>query len=413
MIYPLQKQEAGVVDFIILCLIYWLIFFDLFISVVGGGASVLLGLFLIALCYPSSLISFSFSDFKSELFFLYSISIYVLLRSIFSEEMDFFISFSKIVIVMASSYVLTSYVIKRFGSYFYIKILIFIFILQSFSPVLYLLIDSYKDFLTHIQAPDISGRDIHGRGVLSLRKSFVSGAGGFFGMSVLLGFFIYILTYFYVTKRIGFLLFFLTSLIVSLAAVIAGRTAVIFIFFSVLTVLWYATLVTRFVIFCALSVFVLILFFLLYYTQTLEWIAAQSILFQWMLEPLVNMMRSGAFSSTSTDVLHTMWFIPDNVDTVFIGDGRYISDDGLYYGGTDVGFLRQMLFGGLPLVAMVIAFSFIITKCMPLFYRVGLLILLFIVHAKGNVILGAPMTMALLASFSVFLLHDKKYGVHV
>lgn len=413
MIYSVKRQEAGAFDFIGLCLIYWLILFDLFIPVVGGGASVLVGLFLIVLFYPSALISFSVSDFKTELFFLYFISIYVLLRCFFSGEMDFFISFSKVVVIMVSTYVLTSYVIKAFGSSFYIKILIFVFMLQGLSPALYLLVDSYRDFLVYIQAPDILGRDIHDRGVLSLRKSFVSGAGGFFGMSVLLGFFVYVVTYFYITKRIGILLFILLSLVLSSAAVIAGRTAAIFVFFSGLTVLYYAALITRFVLFCALSMFMLVLFLLLYHTNALEWLVDQSILFQWMLEPLLNMMRSGQFESASTDVLHTMWFIPDNLSTFLFGDGRYISDEGLYYGGTDVGFMRQMLFGGLPLIAMIIVFSFIITKDMPFAYRLFFLMLLFIVHAKGNVILGAPMTMALLASFSVYLQYEKKYGSHV
>jgi hypothetical protein len=68
----------------------------------------------------------------------------------------------------------------------------------------------------------------------------------------------------------------------------------------------------------------------------------------WQLEPYLNLLLLGSFESASSDELLRMHFVPQ-FPTLLYGDFRYMSADGwLYYMNTDVGYLRLILFFGLP-----------------------------------------------------------------
>lgn len=64
-----------------------------------------------------------------------------------------------------------------------------------------------------------------------------------------------------------------------------------------------------------------------------------------------NYIENDDFSTSSTNTLMTMYFLPD-LKTVLIGDGRYVSIDGGYYMGSDSGYMRPVLLAGLPLLAI-------------------------------------------------------------
>lgn len=69
----------------------------------------------------------------------------------------------------------------------------------------------------------------------------------------------------------------------------------------------------------------------------------------WLLEPVFNFIENGKFESASTNSLGNMYknFSPSD-KTLAIGDGYWIGLDGKgYYGKTDVGFMRNILFGGI------------------------------------------------------------------
>lgn len=65
----------------------------------------------------------------------------------------------------------------------------------------------------------------------------------------------------------------------------------------------------------------------------------------WMFEPFINFVEKGKLSSASSDGLKTM-YIKISQDTFLFGDGYY-QPKGSYYRGTDVGFLRPLLFWGI------------------------------------------------------------------
>lgn len=69
--------------------------------------------------------------------------------------------------------------------------------------------------------------------------------------------------------------------------------------------------------------------------------------YNWMMEPILSILETGTIETSSTDTLWSMWFIPD-VKTFLFGDGYYTNPvTGSYYMGTDVGYIRPILFFGI------------------------------------------------------------------
>ncbi|MEH6388824.1 MAG: hypothetical protein V7772_13225 [Pseudomonas profundi] len=396
-------DKANFARFFLALVVLWLVFFDLYISFIGAGASVVFALILMSLLFPSSFRFFRIDKaFMAPGVIAFAMYFYILNRSIFSGDYSYLVSFTKVLLTIAVSIHITNFLVKKYGPDFYVKLLILAFLLQSLSPWLYLFFDSFKDLVMAVQAPDVLGRDIHGRGTMALRKSFFSGAGGFFGMSTVMGFFLLVLTFFYIAKRINFSLYAFVFSFVCAAALIAGRSSIVFVVASMAVLLFYKGFIGKVVIFCFLSFLSAISSLLILNEGFTNHLADNFVFMRWMLEPILNLQMGEGVSSVSTNVWSEMWVVPE-LKTVLWGDGFYTSAEGLYYGGSDVGYMRQIFFGGLPMVVMSILFVLYITAEYPFFYRLIIMLALLTMHAKGNVILGAPMTMALLSSFSVYV----------
>ena len=67
----------------------------------------------------------------------------------------------------------------------------------------------------------------------------------------------------------------------------------------------------------------------------------------WLLEPVFNFINTGKFESASTNDLGKFYddFNPSD-KTLFIGDGYWTNANGGYYGHTDVGWMRNIYYGG-------------------------------------------------------------------
>ncbi|GAB2479902.1 hypothetical protein GCM10008929_01950 [Alkalibacterium psychrotolerans] len=135
----------------------------------------------------------------------------------------------------------------------------------------------------------------------------------------------------------------------------------------------------------------ILLFFILTvlseYNDTLaEW-------YSWVVTPIQNLVTTGSFNVGSTDHLWSMYFVPE-LRTLLLGDGFYTNlQTGTYYMRVDVGFLRPVLFGGLP--------QLIISYLVPLIMTIGvglmrkenrflaflIILTLFIFEVKGEVVI--------------------------
>lgn len=67
--------------------------------------------------------------------------------------------------------------------------------------------------------------------------------------------------------------------------------------------------------------------------------------YNWYFSVINNFMETGKFTTGSLESMYRMYFIPA-LETVAVGDGRYM-EGSLYYKGTDIGWLRPVLYYGL------------------------------------------------------------------
>lgn len=143
-------------------------------------------------------------------------------------------------------------------------------------------------------------------------------------------------------------------LLILFIGVISGRT---FFIFSILTIMLYFK--RRYI--PVLVVFIAIVLFLAKFYPENRYIAHA-------LEPVINLLSNTGNSidslsdiSSSTDTLvQKHLFIPE-VKQLIIGDGYYFTEDKRYYGGSDSGFIRQVLYGGVgySLVCLIFTWYFV------------------------------------------------------
>lgn len=114
--------------------------------------------------------------------------------------------------------------------------------------------------------------------------------------------------------------------------------------------------------------------------------------YSWMMQPFVSLIESGRIETSSTDALWEMWFIPDD-STILFGDGFYTSPlNGRYYMGTDVGFLRPLLFFGstfmttIYIVPATLSIGIASKNRLNKFFAFLTLITLFIFEIKAEVV---------------------------
>lgn len=71
-------------------------------------------------------------------------------------------------------------------------------------------------------------------------------------------------------------------------------------------------------------------------------------LYNWAMTPFINLFTTGHFNNYSVDNLTQKMIFMPSTDTLIHGDGMHMQN-GHYYMNTDSGFMRQILFWGLPM----------------------------------------------------------------
>ncbi|WGE55309.1 hypothetical protein NYR70_01120 [Actinobacillus equuli subsp. equuli] len=132
-------------------------------------------------------------------------------------------------------------------------------------------------------------------------------------------------------------------LLILFIGVISGRT---FFTFSVLSILLYFK--WRYVPY--LLLFVAIVLGLAIYLPEHPYVAHA-------LEPVINILSGADRVSSSTDTLMNKHLFLPEIKQILMGDGYYYTPELHYYGGSDSGFIRQTLYGGLGYVFVCFAFT--------------------------------------------------------
>jgi len=115
-------------------------------------------------------------------------------------------------------------------------------------------------------------------------------------------------------------------------------------------------------------------------------------LLPWAFEFYYNYIETGEFSTSSSDQLSESHYYELSDKTIVFGDGKYVRDDGFYYGLTDAGYMRQTLYFGVIgiLIFAILYIRIAIINFTRLSVNYNYIIpsytlLMFVAHYKGDV----------------------------
>ena len=223
-----------------------------------------------------------------------------------------------------------------------IKLLIGIFVAQSFIIITAFLIPSALTFVRQFQYEDIMAIADRYLNYGTFRGLALSG-DQFHGLTVSFGFAALFTIKEYVdTNEVKWILIFLLLFATNM---FVGRTGFIGFILAFLYLLWCnkGTIRMSFKI-CIVSILVVTLLYSIMPASIKQTI--DDSVFRYAFQLFYNYQESGRFETTATDRVAEMWHEGFGLDTFIFGDGRFANADGSYYRHVDVGYLRQLFYGG-------------------------------------------------------------------
>ncbi|OOF62332.1 hypothetical protein [Rodentibacter pneumotropicus] len=136
------------------------------------------------------------------------------------------------------------------------------------------------------------------------------------------------------------------------------------------------------------------------------------------LEPVINLLHGAGFASSSTDTLVKDHLFMPTLKQFISGDGMYMTgqlDVGRYYGNTDSGFLRQILYGGVvyALVCFFVTFYFVRKVALNWFdgswkFILSAFVILAVCNIKADTFAFPGIMFVMLMFLSLFGVHGKQ-----
>lgn len=366
-------------------IVLFLLLFDLAIPPFGVFGSAWLAILL--LLPQFIMLNNKFYIFKKykNLIFLYLVGFFYVVLIITvngAVDISYIFSFLKSSVVMLASLIFLSIYRKENIA----KLLVFAFFINS---LICLLVGTFGEkVLPYILYFKHSGDEMVD--YIVYRVSSLSGSG-YFGISAPYSLCVAFLGYYLPFSKSNKLFLLFAFISISLAAVLSGRTGFIGVFLALLFISYYKPKMLIPVLFVVLGGGVFLL--------NSEFIDAYR---DWLFEFFVD--SSGNISSDKNPLsfLNKMSFIPE-ASTLIFGDGQYVTADGHYYGRTDLGYMRFLLFGGIPFTIISILLVIILSRIsndFSYFFVVGIACL--ILHLKGVVLFNN----AAITSFIILISHN-------
>lgn len=264
---------------------------------------------------------------------------------LFKQSIDlYFHLFSSLFIVLLC--------IWRFGKEFtFVKVLdliVFVFVIQSIISLLFFISSElFNLYLSFLKEETNQGMLIRTN---VITKRFIGFGTAFFSGVVKYGCAILILSilpyckgsYFYKNR----FAFFLVTAIITISGIMMGRFFFLAIFLAILLAITVDKKnLFRFVY---LGLPLLFIISLLFYIAGVQLLGAErfEIVFKFIFEFWLNYIDTGTLSTSSSDKTLSMYLFPDNLKTWVWGDGRMFNNEGGYYMGTDVGYIRLLFYFG-------------------------------------------------------------------
>lgn len=288
------------------------------------------------------------------------------------------------------------------------------FLLQTISIFIALVVPEYKEFVRMLQPDSFRKMDSYRGGIRTLTIA----SSGFFGLGITYGLLYILYVKYLLDNRISSTLSYVVYILFCISTFFIARTGFIGMFISIVMLLFYSRDIKRLFLLFLKVLFALVLLFFM----VLIFIDNETInLFYKFVMPFAFEMfvsKGGSFETTSTNTLIHMWHVGLNWDSLLVGTGRYVNSDGSYYMHTDVGYIRNILFGGVPYFLILLfhqiylTFSFLKFSCMDYIKQNVFLFILIsymlILHLKGEVVGFALAFLSLLYFYLIPMFYYRK-----
>jgi len=244
------------------------------------------------------------------------------------------------------------------------KLFVSVVFIQSVIAVLMFVIPSFYDLMTSIQVIPIDEAEK----MSSLSEMRIIGFGSqYFGAGITNGLALIIMAYLIRIGEYDSAMLKASAIFLFIFAVGIGMARTTFIGFGISILLFLPcsgllnfnlTLVRRNVMLLLSVSALMLLTFIFSGVLFPTIISSVTPLFNFALEMFLNYFETGSLTTESTSQLAAMYIWPENMYTYLIGDGLYSADNGLYYMGTDVGYLRLLFYFGVLGVMLFLTLQF-------------------------------------------------------
>lgn len=290
--------------------------------------------------------------------------------------------------IKTTSIVLASLLyLVTFGDKNILKNIFIVFFINALICLFFGTFPNYKFLLNFFQYPTVFGTT-EIIGFNEYRNAFLAGSG-YFGISSLYAIVFPIALYYVSISKDVFS--YLKLFFIMLSGVLAGRVALVCYFITVV----YFSIVKR--KFNSLFYFAFFVFCGGIIIQNFE---EFSLVNSWISELFLG---DSVNESNTIIQLQDMFYFPSEMTLIF-GDGKYKTEVGGYYGGTDVGYMRNILFGGVFFYILMFLDFLTVFRGVWNFSIVYILIFLsMFLHFKGVFIFNNPGFFPIMLSISYYL----------
>lgn len=223
---------------------------------------------------------------------------------------------------------------------------ILVVIIQSFIAILFYLFPAFQNICYKI-FPLTEKEMSTAEGTIGFR--FLGLGSCFFGAGVIHGFALLTMGYLYIADKVkSKTTWILSYLLILFAGLMFARTTVIGFGLSLLLIFSWKPFSKKTIkrnlvfILCFFAIMGIAIILLVKYVD-------ESLL-RFAFEFFYNYNETGSFESASTNQLQEMYGLPTELWTYIVGDGLYNLKSGGYYMSTDVGYMRLLYYGGIPMI---------------------------------------------------------------
>jgi hypothetical protein len=313
--------------------------------------------------------------------------IYSYIRSFLSKDYSFLnqnIFF--LIEYFFGSCVLATILIRFYNFGTLIKLIYYSILLQSFIIFSMILSSKIYRLFINLYSPKIRDYSIE------LNERYLGFRGfGFsssitYDLGVLLSLGLFLGYYLYKEKLISFKFHLFGIVILMVSSTIVARTSFVVIIVFLIMIYYKRIFKIK-----SISFLLLISLFLFFNKNQLFNLISSNGYTKFIFELLINYETYGELNSPSTDGLIRMY--DNNYNEMIFGTGNFTTPEGGYYGHTDVGFFRHLLFGGIPSILFLFIWYYRLLRNLPRLYFKKILLLMFLIlffiQFKGDILFGS------------------------